>query len=199
MLQGKSCRSYLIAAVLAVLLPAWGTAAAEPPPLAGVFAERFTLLEPRESAPETAFRDRDGDPVRLSDFRGRVVLVNFWATWCAPCVEEMPTLDALTASLGREGLKVLAVSQDVGGREAVEPFLRERLELENLEVFLDPKGELSRAMGVRGLPTTFLIDARGRIVGALEGPADWNGAPARELIRHYIDEARAAGVVDTAG
>lgn len=184
--------------MLAMLLAAPALAAAQPP-LEGVFAEQFVLKEAPKTAPEAAFQSRDGDLVRLSDFRGHVVLVNFWATWCAPCVEEMPTLDALAARLGEAGLKVLAVSQDAGGRETVEPYLRERLQLEHLEVFLDPQGSLARAMGMRVLPTTFLVDARGRVVGGMEGPADWDGSAAQKLIRHYLDKARAAGVIKTAG
>ena len=108
--------------------------------------------------------DGDGKPVTLQDFAGQVVLLNFWATWCAPCVREMPSLDRLQAKLGGEGLAVVTVSRDRGGANVVMPFY-ERLELTNLGVYLDPKGAFSRAFKVRGLPTTILIDREGRVVG----------------------------------
>jgi thiol-disulfide isomerase/thioredoxin len=186
-----------LAVVALLALPA--AALAGGPPLEGSFGERFVIKDEPKPAPDVAFSDRDGGSVTLQDFKGKVVLLNFWATWCAPCVEEMPTLDALESDLRDEGLKVLAVSEDAGGRDQVEPFLREKLNLDNLEIFLDPKGRLGGAMGLRGMPTTFLIDARGNVVGGMEGPADWNGEPVKKLIRYYLDRAREEGVTQTSG
>ncbi len=182
-----------------VLAAASGAARAEGPPLQGKFGERFTVKESPKPAPDVTFQDREGNPVSLADFKGQVVLVNFWATWCAPCIEEMPTLDALEAELGGPGFRVIAVSQDVGGREQVEPFLREKLDLSHLGIYLDPQGELGRAFGMRGLPTTYLIDAEGRVVGGLEGPADWNGPAVHALIEYYLEQGREAGVIETGG
>jgi thiol-disulfide isomerase/thioredoxin len=185
----------LARAALVLLLAAGANAAAhaEGPSLEGKFGERWQVAATPEPAPQAAFQTRDGETVTLADFAGRVVLVNFWATWCAPCIEEMPTLDALEADLGSPAFEVLAVSEDMGGREVVEPFLRDKLSLETLAIYLDPKGELARAFGLRGMPTTYLIDARGRVVGSLEGPADWHSAPVKALIRHYLARAEAAG------
>ncbi len=160
--------------------------AEETPPLKGLLQDNFILLdEPAPASQAVGVTDAFGGSVGLTDFRGRVVLVNFWATWCAPCVREMPSLDRLQAKLGPEGLLVMAVSQDRKGLAAAEPFYREQ-GLDNLEIFLDPKGEFARAMGVGGLPTSLLIDDRGRVVGGIEGPLEWDGPEAVELIRFYL-------------
>ncbi len=160
-------------------------AAAQAPPLQGAFGDNFTLLEPPIPAPPDVFVDLAGAPVRLADFKGRVVLVNFWATWCPPCIREMPSLDRLQAALKDRDLAVLAVSIDRGGAKVIVPFA-ERLRLEHLELYHDAKGALFQAFGVTGLPTSFLIDRRGRIVGAYPGPAEWDGPEALALIEHYL-------------
>lgn len=151
----------------------------------GPFAQDFSRLTPPVPAPLEVFRDLDGGRVRLADFEGGVVLVNFWATWCAPCIKEMPALDRLQALLRPEGLTVIAVSIDRGGKEVVEPFAR-KLGLENLALYLDPKSALARAFGIAGLPTTFLVDAESRVVRGLAGAAEWDSDEAVGLIRHYL-------------
>ncbi len=168
--------------------------AEEAPPLKGLLRDNFILLdEPAPASQAVGVTDAFGGNVGLADFRGRVILVNFWATWCAPCVHEMPSLDRLQAKLGPEGLLVMAVSQDRKGLAAAEPFYREQ-GLDNLEIFLDPKGEFARAMGVGGLPTSLLIDDRGRVVGGIEGPLEWDGPAAIELIRFYLVRREEAGL-----
>jgi thiol-disulfide isomerase/thioredoxin len=169
------------------------------PPLQGVFKDNFTLLEPPVPAPQTGFLDADGQEITLAAFEGKVVLLNFWATWCAPCVREMPTLDRLQDKLGLEGLEVLAVSEDRGGLAVVAPFF-EQLGLQHLKIYLDPQGALSRKFGLDGLPTTLLIDAQGRLVGGLEGPAEWDSEEALALIRFYLAAVREKdGPVRTSG
>ncbi len=162
------------------------------PPLQGVFKDNFTLLDPPVPAPQTGFTDAGGREITLAAFEGQVVLLNFWATWCAPCVREMPTLDRLQDKLGSQGLAVVAVSQDRGGLAVVAPFVKQ-LGLRHLEIYLDPRGALSRAFGLGGLPTTLLIDAEGRLVGGLEGPAEWDSEEALALIRHYLEGVRGQG------
>ena len=186
-------RNALTAALIALILAGAQTpaAAGQAPPLLGAFADNFTLLDPPVPAPLETFAALDGARVRLADFKGRVVVLNFWATWCAPCIREMPSLDRLQAALGDRGLAVLAVSIDRGGAKVIVPFA-ERLRLEHLGLYHDAKGALLKAFGVTGLPTSFLIDRRGQIVGAYPGPAEWDGPEARALIEHYLRQPAAA-------
>ncbi len=125
-------------------------------------------------------------------------MLNFWANWCAPCVREMPSLDRLQSALEDRDLAVLAVSIDRGGAKVIRPFAK-RLGLERLGLYHDPKGALFKAFGVTGLPTTFLIDRRGQIVGAYPGAAEWDGPEARALIEHYLRQPAGAAAVKTGG
>ena len=201
MVQRNARTAALFALILAGVQAGAQTpaAAGQAPPLLGAFGDNFTLFDPPVPAPPETFAALDGAPVRLADFKGRVVLLNFWATWCAPCILEMPSLDRLQAALGDRGLAVLAVSIDRGGAKVIRPFAK-RLGLEHLGLYHDDKGALFRAFGVTGLPTTFLIDPRGQIVGAYPGPAEWDGPEARALIEHYLRQpAGAATVTETGG
>ncbi len=188
-------RRVLIAAAAAAVLLAAGVAltlirapvpqrADTLPALAGSFAN-FTVNAAPSPAPEVGFT-LDGRPTSLAEFRGRVVLLNFWATWCGPCVAEMPSLDRLEAALGGADFAVIAISED-RNPAVIQPFF-DRLELAHLARFHDPAGALSRAFAVRGLPTSVLIDREGRVVGRIEGPAEWDSPEALALMRHFIDE-----------
>ncbi|HZB92156.1 MAG TPA: TlpA disulfide reductase family protein [Stellaceae bacterium] len=149
----------------------------------------FTPLDRPRPAPALGFTTRDGRRLHLADFRGRFVLVNFWATWCGPCVEEMPSLDRLQARLGNR-LTILAISEDRSGGEVVDPFLA-KLGLARLPVYLDPKMAAQEAFAIRGLPTTFLVDPQGRILGLLEGAAPWDSPAMMTLLQHYLDRGGA--------
>ena len=116
-----------------------GPSIADQPSVDGILAESLIWLSPPIPASQTPFQTGSGKEVSLEVFRGRVVLLNFWATWCAPCIREMPSLDRLQAKLRDEGLDVVAVSQDFAGLQVVEPFF-ERLALANLELYLDSGG-----------------------------------------------------------
>ncbi|MCM0020097.1 MAG: TlpA family protein disulfide reductase, partial [Tagaea sp.] len=142
----------------------------------------FVRHRPPVAAPAISFRTAEGKELGLGDFAGRVAVVNFWATWCAPCVEEMPALDRLHAALAQEGIEVVAISVDRGGLRQAAPFF-EVNGLKNLPVYLDPSGASMRALGVRGLPTTIVIDRQGREAGRLEGAAHWDSEPAKRLLR----------------
>lgn len=133
----------------------------------------FVLHDAPRELPDLRFVGGESNAVALSDFLGRTVVLNLWATWCAPCVEEMPTLDALEAELGGEDFEVVALSIDRGGADLVRAFY-ERTGVRQLEVYVDPSARATDAVGALGLPTTLLIDARGREIGRLVGPATWD-------------------------
>lgn len=134
-----------------------------------------------DAAPDAAFSDIDGGEHRLSDWQGKAILVNFWATWCAPCREEMPALDALQQELGGEDFEVLTIAAGRNPPEAIRKFLDEN-DIENLPTLTDPRMELARSFGVVGLPVTVLIDAEGHEVARMMGDADWNSPAAHGVI-----------------
>lgn len=185
-------KMFVVIMALAVTLSAYsgisaGTAAAvEPPPVSG-WMEQFSFIDPPRPAPQTSFTAGNGQMVTLGDFKGHVLLVNFWATWCSPCVRELPSLDKLQGKLADEGLLVIAVSQDRRGAEIARPFLN-KLRVNRLGLFLDTGMNLGRQFGVRALPWTFLIDREGRVVGDLAGYAEWDTEEGIALIRHYLGQ-----------
>lgn len=159
----------------------------------------FHLAKPPKPGPALNFTDLDGRAMSLAGFKGKIAVVNLWATWCAPCVKELPSLMRLNAKMKDKGLAVLAISQDRAGAKVVTPFL-DRLNLKALPVFLDPKGEVLRALGARGLPTTVVFDAQGRELGRFEGDANWDGPDAIAMFEHFLKEsggADSSGVVKT--
>ena len=137
-------------------------------------------------APATEFNDPDGKTVTLASFAGKPVLVNLWATWCAPCVKELPTLDRLSAS--GSAPRIVTISQDSGPHASVAAFLQSH-KLARLESYQDTKMGLSGALGAEVLPTTILYDADGKEVWRFVGDLDWTSAEAAKL----IGEAGAAG------
>lgn len=155
----------------------------EPPRTAGLGGlEAFVMHAEPKALPELSFTDGVGKPVRLADFRGRTLLLNIWATWCAPCRKEMPDLARLQEELGGAGFMVVAVSIDRQGASVAADFLRET-KAESLTLYLDPSARILTALQSVGLPTTLLIDAQGRELGRLMGPADWASPEAMELVR----------------
>lgn len=152
--------------------------------LAGEIADFVYAASPR-SAPAEPFL-HEGRRTTLAEFRGRTILVNFWATWCAPCLKELPSLDALEAELGGRDFAVVAVAADPKGPEAARAFL-EKLKLKNLKLYADPKLALTIATGGSAvLPVSILYDAEGREIGRLVGEADWTSDEAKTLIRAAI-------------
>jgi thiol-disulfide isomerase/thioredoxin len=140
---------------------------------AGSIVPKLDELKPVGTAvPAITFTTADGAARTLQDYRGRGVVLNFWATWCVPCVREMPALAKLAGLLAGADVVILPLSSDRGGAAAVEAYFKDK-SIEGLPVLLDPRGEASRAFGVRGIPTTVLIDAHGRERGRYEGAADW--------------------------
>jgi thiol-disulfide isomerase/thioredoxin len=132
-----------------------------------------------EAAPATAFVDAGGKKVSIASFKGKPVLLNLWATWCIPCIKEMPTLDALAGAKG-DSLVVLAVSQDLKGKESVDPFFA-KAGYKHLQPYLDTDAALSTGMAAN-LPTTILFDSSGKEVWRMSGDYDWSGKDAAALI-----------------
>ena len=129
-------------------------------------------------APDVIFKNADGEEASLQDLRGQPVLVNLWATWCAPCVKELPTLDALADRPGAP--LVLALSQDMTGQDKVRAFLAER-DI-GLDAWHDSEMAVSSALGVRILPTTILYGSDGKEIWRFTGDLDWTGPRAAELL-----------------
>ena len=140
--------------------------------------------------PEIRFENGDGESMSLADFRGSVVLLNLWATWCAPCRREMPTLDRLQATLAGPDFQVVALSIDRQGLPAVKEFYAE-LGLEMLPIYVDETGAAQRALSVLGLPTTLLLDREGSEIGRLLGPAEWDGPEMVAFLRDYVNRTAA--------
>ena len=150
----------------------------------------FIPQSPPQPAPEVSFADPDGNPASLAALAGTPAVVNRWAPWCQPCIREMPSLQRLQAALAGK-IVVAAISQDRAGAKVVNPFLAEH-ELTGLRIYLDPKGEVARAFNARGLPTSIVLDARGRVVGRVEGPAEWDSAGMLEVLKPLLGSAEGA-------
>lgn len=145
-------------------------------------AAALRLVTPPVAAPDIAFVDAQGRTHHLAEFRGRGVVVNLWATWCAPCVAEMPDLAVLAKALAPARVAVLPLSSDQGGAAAVAAFFRAH-GIAGLPVLLDPEGAAERAFAVPGVPTTIIVDTAGQEVARVEGPADWAAADAAATVR----------------
>jgi thiol-disulfide isomerase/thioredoxin len=153
--------------------------------LVGEMAD-FAYAFPARGAPDVPF-ELAGKELALADFKGKTILVNFWATWCAPCLKELPSLDALQAELGGPDFEVVAIAADPRGPERAAEFLEE-LKIKNLKLYADPRLRLAGAMGGgASLPLTVLYSADGQELGRLAGEADWTSKEAKRLVRSAID------------
>ena len=151
---------------------------------AGVMAESAPVAPPQEAAPPmtSVIADETGAELVMADLAGRPVLVNFWATWCAPCVAELPALSRAAAALADDGIVVMLVSIDRGGAAKALPFL-ERLAVTGVRLGFDPKAKLSREVGIRGLPTTLLLPPSQDTAWRFVGPFEWDSDEMLALIR----------------
>lgn len=147
----------------------------------------FSLHKTPRAAPDLLFQDGAGRPVRLSDFRGKVVVLNVWATWCPPCREEMPTLDRLQAELGGPDLEVMALSVDHVGPQVVRDFYRQ-IGVKHLRLYIDTTPHTMNQLKVLGLPATLLLDRNGRELGRLVGAAEWDSPGMLEFFRGVIEQ-----------
>lgn len=147
--------------------------------------QRFAIHNPPKPLQDIQFADGDGRLRQLSEFRGKALLLNVWATWCPPCREEMPTLDRLQAELGGQDFEVMALSIDRAGMAVVTRFYDET-GVKHLSKYIDSSGKAARELAAFGLPTTLLIDREGREVGRLIGPAEWDSPQMVSFIRSRL-------------
>jgi thiol-disulfide isomerase/thioredoxin len=182
----------LFGTVLAAYLALLSTGAAGD----GIKIGQFIPVAPPQPAPPVAFADATGKPVRLADFAGRPAVINLWATWCAPCLKEMPALSRLQADFAGR-LTVAAIAEDHGGGKIVAPFVA-RQKLPDLKIYLDPEQSVAEAFGVRGLPTSIVLDARLRVVGRVEGAADWTSEKMLSVLRPLLEKNTPAPLIRAA-
>ncbi len=155
---------------------------------------QFVELTPLAEAPALKLQRIDGKIIDLHSFRGRVVLLSFWATWCPPCRRELPMLERLQQFLGDREVNVVAVSVDRDGKPAVAGFL-DRIGVKRLRPFLDPEGRVGARSPEEGvspfvlyaLPITYVIDRQGRVAGYITGEVDWMSEEGLSLLRRYGD------------
>ena len=147
--------------------------------------EDLERIDPPAAVPDGVFTDASGAEHRLTEFKGRGMVVNLWATWCVPCVSEMPSLEVLSRALAPADIAVLPLSSDRGGADAVQGWFQQH-NVTGLPVLLDPKGALARMFNARGIPTTIIINAKNQQVARLEGAADWGASDAQDLVRQLV-------------
>ncbi len=146
----------------------------------------FKQSDLRAHAPNTVFFDPSGKEHRLTDLKGKGIILNFWATWCKPCISEMPQLNRLKGLLNPENIRVLAISQDRQGAPIVKNFLQTN-KLYNLEAFIDKGGKLIRALKAKGLPTTILFNKENQEIGRVLGIAEWDTPEAVAFIEKCLN------------
>ncbi len=147
----------------------------------------FLVKPERKPVPDIAFQDGIGGNLKLSQWRGRVVLVNLWATWCGPCRKEMPDLAKLQQAMGSKDFEVVAISVDRKGVEASSAFLKDN-GADALKLYVEPTAVILNDLQALGLPATVLVDRKGNEIGRLLGPADWSSPEAQALISAALAE-----------
>jgi thiol-disulfide isomerase/thioredoxin len=181
----------VVAVVCVGIVIAWHFATIErsargTPPLDGEMAQ-FKPQTPPVPAPAVGFTDAQNNQLDFSAFKGKLTLVNLWATWCVPCVHEMPSLEKLKQARDGNRFAVVTISEDRQGAKLVGDFF-EKNDIKTLPAYLDPKSEIGRALKLNGLPTTILLDPEGRELGRYEGGADWSSPEALALIDWYLTQ-----------
>lgn len=147
--------------------------------------QNFTIHESAQEVPEIHFINDDEQLLTLKHFEGSTILLNVWATWCPPCVEEMPTLDRLQAELGSDGFEVVALSIDQAGLSTVKRFYN-KIGVKNLQTYIDDSAKSATLLDTYGLPSTLLINEQGLELGRLIGAAQWDSPEIVSFLRTFI-------------
>ena len=147
---------------------------------------RINPIKGNKKSPDFSLTDLNGKEVEIKQFKGKVIFLNFWATWCGPCKEEMPGLEVLHQQFREKNFVLLTISVDYEGIKPVQEFINKHQY--TFPVLLDPQGETLDLFEVKGIPTTFLIDKKGKMVGKAIGPRDWKSAEIVSLINLLIEK-----------
>ena len=152
--------------------------------------QKLSFHEAPQPVSDAAFTDTNGTEFTLADWEGKTVVVNFWATWCAPCRKEMPGLDRLQTEMGGDDFEVVTIAT---GRNSVQGIVKffEETGVENLPILLDPRSSLGRDMGVLGLPITVMLNPEGEEIARLRGDAEWDSDNAKAILQAVMDDAGA--------
>ena len=175
---------YLIAAILA-----FQPAQADGPPLNGEMS-RFNFSSSEAPFSNVSFSDSADNTTYLSQFRGRIVVLNVWASWCGPCVMEMPTLDHLQASFSSSDLVVVPISIDRGGAHQAMPYLN-RMGVHTMTPYFDHSNAIGRLLGASRIPVTVIIGRDGNEIGRFIGTTEWDSDEAKSLIKYFINNGAA--------
>ena len=169
-------------------------AIADGPPLIGPM-EKFVLTPLIESNKKTfeniKWKNTANKTKNLTDFKGKIIFLNFWATWCLPCIKELPSIERLQSKFNKNDLAVIAISLDRGGKEVAERLLR-RLKLRKLELYIDKQSKSAKQLGVKYMPTTYIFDRKNRELGKLQGGVEWDDKNAVSLIKYFINNPKYA-------
>jgi thiol-disulfide isomerase/thioredoxin len=152
---------------------------------ANSFTDQFHPVEPPGVLPLFYFQDNLSHAMTLNDFRGKHILLNLWASWCGPCVQELPSLDALQRKLGPQGFELIALCEDHDGVAAAQAFYT-RYGLHALSIFVDSSGRVPAILHVNGLPTSIFIDEKGQETGRMEGNIDWDTPEAVAFVTKWV-------------
>lgn len=179
---------YLLSAVYTALVLTANAAAADTAALEELregSMKKLIFSDPAEVS-DAVFTHADGGEFTLDDFEGKYVLVNFWATWCAPCRKEMPMLSELQTEFGGDSFEVLTIATGRNEIVGIKRFFDE-ISVDNLPLYLDPRQTLAREMAVLGLPITLILDPEGREIARMRGDAEWNSDSAKAIIAAMIE------------